>query len=211
MIDQLKFRWVRNVLIFATFILVTICVLPMSKAELKKTVEDVAELEGKITGEIDKIGELLAELDFLKEKLQTLHERIEEINNKEIDSLEEILNQKTKVLENKVKERLWVLKENEKELQKMSKDIKKWESQDLNNSMDSLYKSLYKIYKDSLYIKLPMLKTGIDSTFFPFDSFAYMKSGSDSVLVPIIRSMSSLKIIIDSSQVTQPCSTSPGD
>ncbi len=176
----------------------------MSKVEFEKTVEDVTELEEEITGEMEKIGKLLAEIDFIKGKLQILQEQIEKINSEEIDSLEKILNQKITSLESKIKEHIWTLKE-------MSKDIKKWENQDLNKSMDSLYKSFYEVFKDSLFIKLPVLKTGIDSIFFPFDSFAYIKSGPDSVLVPIIRSMSSLKIIIDSSRLTQPCSTSTGD
>ncbi len=193
MVEQFKFRWRRNVLVFATFILVTICVLSMSKAEFAETVENVTELEEKITAEIDNIGKLLEELDFLKEKLQILHKKIEEINNRGIDSLEVVLNQKVEVLESKIKERLWVLKENEKELQEMSKDIEIWKSQDLNNGMDSLYKSLYKIYKDSLYIKLPMLKPGTDSICFSSDSFAHMKSGSDSLLLQVDSSISTHK------------------
>jgi hypothetical protein len=54
-------------------------------------------------------------------------------------------------------------------LKKMSKDIEIWKSQGLNNCMDSLYKRFYKIYKDSLYIKLPMLRSETDSLF-PSDS-----------------------------------------
>jgi beta-lactamase regulating signal transducer with metallopeptidase domain len=203
-----KLRWLRNTLIFAIFIFVPLCILPMSRAEFDKTLEAVTELEEKITGEIDKIEELLAEFDLLKEKLVYLHEQIEKINDKEIDSLEKILNKKTVGLENRIKDHLWTLKKNEKELKEWSKDMKKWEGEDLKRSTDSLFKSLRKVFKDSLYIKLPMLKIDMDSILssnikfdsisFPFDSFTYIKIGSDSVLLPVNPSIPATKIIIDS-------------
>ena len=79
--EWFKFRRTRSTLICAAFIIVTICILSMSDKEFKRTVEDVTELEEKITAEIDNIGKLLEELDFLKEKLQILHKKIEEVKS----------------------------------------------------------------------------------------------------------------------------------
>ncbi len=125
--DTFKFRWLRNTLVVFILIFVPLCILPMSKLELQKTMEDIAEIEEDLSGEMDKIGKLLTELDLLKEKLNNYHKEIEKINSKEIDSLEKILSKRKKDLDKRTKEHLKILKENEKKLKEWKENIAKWE------------------------------------------------------------------------------------
>jgi len=207
-----KFRWLRNSLIFSILIIVPLCVLPMSQIEFEKTIEEMTGLEEKIVVEMDKLGKFVEELDLLKEKLHSLQVQMEKITNKEIDSLEKILTTKTVNLESKIKEHLSVLKENEKELKEWKKDIEKWENQDLNISMDSLLKSIDMVLKKPGYIKLPVIKIDslsfppnplirIDTLGIPWDSLAIIEFGPDSA--PLL-SMTIPKHILDSS--SWPCS-----
>jgi beta-lactamase regulating signal transducer with metallopeptidase domain len=125
--DTFKFRWLRNTSVIFILIFVPLCILPMSKLEFQRTMEDIAEIEEDLSGEMDKIGKLLAELDLLKEKLNNSYKEIEEINGKEIDSLEKILSKREKDLSKKTEEHLKILKENEERLKEWKKNISKWE------------------------------------------------------------------------------------
>lgn len=125
--NTFKFRWLRNTSVAFILIFVPLCILPMSKLELKKTIEDIAETEEKLSEEMDKIGRLLAELDLLKEKLNSSYKEIEEINSKEIDSLEKILSKRKKDLNKETEKHLKILKENEEQLKEWNKNIAKWE------------------------------------------------------------------------------------
>lgn len=188
--------------LFLIFVLTPLLVLAMSQQEFEKTVEDVGKTETKISAEIEKIEKLLEKVDLLKGKFQILHKQIEKTHNKEIDSLEKTLNQNIIGLEAKIKELLLALKEDEKELKEKSKNIEKWKNQDLNNSMDSLYKRLYDIYKDSLYIKLPMLKNDTDSVCFPFDSLSLTEKDSVLLLLPVDSLMPVDKTVVDSNNLS---------
>ncbi len=242
--DTFKFRWLRNTSVVFILIFVPLCILPMSKLEFQKTMEDIAEIEEDLSGEMDKIGKLLAELDLLKEKLNNSYKEIEEINSKEIDSLEKILSKRKKSLDKSTKEHLKILKENEERLKEWNKNIAKWEKnyknkhaemiekyknidkeyleelkefqkeyeneyknekwdkEKLGRSIDSIFKNLdessKEFFKNLIPIPEPFIK--IDTFEFPFDSFAKVKLGSDSVWLPVM-SMPSHKSNIDSSHL----------
>jgi beta-lactamase regulating signal transducer with metallopeptidase domain len=248
--DTFKFKWLRNTSIVFILIFVPLCILPMSKLEFQKTMEDIAEIEEDLSGEMDKIGKLLAELGLLKEKLNDFQKEIEEINRREIDSLEKILSKRKKGLDKRTEEHLKILKENEGRLREWNKKIKQWEEdyknrneemskkygeidkeylekikefqkkyadkyknkkwgkEELYNSIDSIFEGLdesSKEYLSNLFpIPEPFIK--IDSTGFPWDSFAYINFGSDSVLLPVDPSKTTPKIIVDTSQLPKPSS-----
>jgi beta-lactamase regulating signal transducer with metallopeptidase domain len=135
-----KFGWLRNASVLLISIFVPLCILPMSKLELQKTMEDITEIENDISGEMDKIGKLLAELDLLKEKLDDFQKEIEEINSKGIDSLEKILNERNKNLDKKTEEHLKILKGNEEKLKEWKKNIEEWEKNYKNNHAEIIEK-----------------------------------------------------------------------
>lgn len=145
--DTFKFRWLRNTSVIFILIFVPLCILPMSKLEFQKTMEDIAEIEEDLSGEMDKIGKLLAELDLLKEKLNNYHKEIEEINSKEIDSLEKVLSKRKKDLDKRTKEHLKILKENEEKLKEWKNNIAKWEK-NYKNKHSEMFEKLGKIDKE---------------------------------------------------------------
>jgi bla regulator protein BlaR1 len=138
--DTFKFRWVRNTSIAFILIFVPLCILPMSKLELQKTIEDIAETEDDIAAEMDSVGKLLAELDLLKEKLNDFQKEIDNINSREIDSLEKILSKRKKDLDKNTYEHLKILKENKEKLKDWKKDIEKWEKNYKNKNAEMIEK-----------------------------------------------------------------------
>lgn len=150
--DTFKFRWLRNTLVVFVIIFVPLCILPMTKLEFQKTMEDISETEEKLSEEMDKIGKLLAELDLLKEKLNNSYKEIEEINSKEIDSLEKILSKREKDLDKKTEEHLKILRENEELLREWKKNIAKWEEnyKIKNTEMAERYGKIDKEYLEKI-------------------------------------------------------------
>ena len=145
--DTFKFRWLRNTSTIFILIFVPLCILPMSKLELERTMEDIAEIEEDLSGEMDKIGKLLTELNLLKEKLNNYHKEIERINSKEIDSLEKVLSKRKEVLDKRTKEHLKILKENEEKLKEWKKNIEKWEK-NYKNKHSEMFEKFGEIDKD---------------------------------------------------------------
>ena len=247
-----KLRWLRNTSIVFILIFVPLFVLPMSKLELQKTMEDITDVEEELSEEIDKIGKLLAELDLLKDKLNDFSKEVEKINSKEIDSLEKILKQRKDGLDKRIEEHLQILKENEEQLREWNRKMKQWEEDhknkskemlekygkidkedlekieelqkkyadkfknkkwgngELNNSIDSLLKSLDESSRESFSKLFTVLKPEIrfDPDVFPWDSFTVVKIGSDSILLPVIHPVPIHEIFVDSSQLKYPCSIS---